>query len=54
MRINNTEFKIKNWSVVSKELVYREALNRGVSLNQMIQIIIREHLHRKHPNKVIE
>lgn len=49
-----TEFKIKNWSSVSKELVFREAMKRGESMNGMIQYIIRDYLHRVYPDKNIE
>jgi len=54
MRRRPSEFKIKNWSSLSKDMLYRKAFQRGVSLNEMIKIVIRDYLHREFPNQEVE
>jgi hypothetical protein len=49
-----TEFRIKGWSALSKDLLYKKAFQNDMSLNQMIKRILRDYLHREYPNKEIE
>jgi hypothetical protein len=46
--------EIKNFSKRSKELLYKKAYQRGVSLNEMLKIIIRDYLAKEFPGETIE
>jgi predicted HicB family RNase H-like nuclease len=48
------QFKIRNWSRRSKELLYRKAYQSGLSLNEQIKKVIRDYLHKEYPNEIIE
>ena len=48
------QFKIKDWSLRSKELLYKKAYQNGLSLNEQIKKVIREYLHREFPDEIIE
>jgi hypothetical protein len=47
-------YVIKKWSKKSKELLYKRAYQRGVSLNEMIKIVIRDYLAKEFPGETIE
>jgi len=48
------QFKIRNWPRRSKLLLHRKAYQRGVSLNEMIKIVIRDYLAKEFPGETIE
>lgn len=49
-----TYFELRNLPKRSKELLYKKAYQRGVSLNEMIKIVIRDYLVKEFPGETIE
>lgn len=46
-----TDIRVKNVPAKMKNLVYKEAFRRGMSMSEFVKVLIRDHLYKAYPSE---